>query len=159
MKNAVFWDVAPYRYCVNRQSPARVGSSLVDFSILKMEVYVLPKRRFTRDIHGDTSQKTEFFKIVHSSQFFSEIHSTPRSNSSKYYRPVHIHVNSSLVMAAIYISFITEKWGRMKVVATHSCFRQKSITFLVTVVEFETYLNLQCTSQCFFRKTRERSYG
>jgi hypothetical protein len=41
MKNAVFWDVAPCGYCVNRrfggmyrlhlQPPAHVGSSLADF--------------------------------------------------------------------------------------------------------------------------------
>jgi hypothetical protein len=39
MKNAVFWDVALCRYCVNRrlQKPAHAGSSLADFSTLKME--------------------------------------------------------------------------------------------------------------------------
>jgi hypothetical protein len=40
MKNAVFWDVAPCRCCVNRlslQPPAHAGSSLADFSTLKME--------------------------------------------------------------------------------------------------------------------------
>jgi hypothetical protein len=45
MKNAVFWDVAPCRTCVNRQtdvyyslqSPAHAGASLADFSTLKME--------------------------------------------------------------------------------------------------------------------------
>jgi hypothetical protein len=35
MKNAVFWDVAPCRSCVNR--PAHAGSSLADFSTPKME--------------------------------------------------------------------------------------------------------------------------
>jgi hypothetical protein len=56
MKNAVFWDVAPCKSCVNRrfgrmyrlhpllgwwfslQPPAHDGSSLADFSTLKMEV-------------------------------------------------------------------------------------------------------------------------
>jgi hypothetical protein len=48
MKNAVFWDVAPCGSCVNRrfggmyrrlnlQPPAHAGSSLADFSTLKME--------------------------------------------------------------------------------------------------------------------------
>jgi hypothetical protein len=37
MKNAVFWDVALCRSCVNR--PAHAGSSLANlFSTLKMEV-------------------------------------------------------------------------------------------------------------------------
>jgi hypothetical protein len=35
MKNAVLWDVASCRSCVNR--PAHAGSSLVDFSIMKLE--------------------------------------------------------------------------------------------------------------------------
>jgi hypothetical protein len=46
MKNAVFWDVAPCRFCVNRRfggmycslhPRAHAGSSLVDFSTLKMQ--------------------------------------------------------------------------------------------------------------------------
>jgi hypothetical protein len=51
MKKSVFWYVAPCRYCVNRRfggtyrlhlqgslhSPAHAGSSLADFSTLKME--------------------------------------------------------------------------------------------------------------------------
>jgi hypothetical protein len=38
MKNAVFWDVAPYRCCICRlQPPAHAGSSLADFSTLNME--------------------------------------------------------------------------------------------------------------------------
>jgi hypothetical protein len=47
MKNAIFWDVAPHRSCVNLQfggmyrlhlqPPAHAGSLLVDFSTLKME--------------------------------------------------------------------------------------------------------------------------
>jgi hypothetical protein len=43
MKNTVFWDVAPFRSCVNRrfggtyrqQPPAHAGTSLADFSTLK----------------------------------------------------------------------------------------------------------------------------
>jgi hypothetical protein len=34
MKNAVFWDVPPCRSCV---APDHAGSSLADFSILKMD--------------------------------------------------------------------------------------------------------------------------
>jgi hypothetical protein len=48
MKNAVFWDMAPYRSCVNRC----------------FEGNVPPKRRFTQDLHVATSQKTAFFLSV-----------------------------------------------------------------------------------------------
>jgi hypothetical protein len=39
MKNVVFWDLTPCRFCVNRslQPPAYAGSSLADFFTLKME--------------------------------------------------------------------------------------------------------------------------
>jgi hypothetical protein len=53
LKNAVFWDMAPCRFCVNRrfggtyrdrgssmsrmQPPAQAGSSIADFSTLEME--------------------------------------------------------------------------------------------------------------------------
>jgi hypothetical protein len=43
------------------QPPAHSGSSLADFSTLKMEAIRSPKRRFTQDLHGATSQKTAFF--------------------------------------------------------------------------------------------------
>jgi hypothetical protein len=67
MKNAVFWDVAQCRYCVNRsfggtyrlhlqgslQPPAHAGSSLADFSTMKIEaisssktsIYIIYTRR------------------------------------------------------------------------------------------------------------------
>jgi hypothetical protein len=56
MKNAVFWDLAPCRSCVN------AGSSLADFSTLKIEeirssetsVHTKPRRRYI---------KTAFFRI------------------------------------------------------------------------------------------------
>jgi hypothetical protein len=86
MKNAVFWDVAPCRsFEFNRRlgrtcsphlqgrkireretsvssllPPTHAGSSLADFSTLKMEA----KRRFTQDLHGATSQKTAFFIVT-----------------------------------------------------------------------------------------------
>jgi hypothetical protein len=44
------------------QPPAHAGSSLADFSTLKMEAILPPKRPFTQDLHGAISQKTEFFK-------------------------------------------------------------------------------------------------
>jgi hypothetical protein len=44
MKNAVFWDVASCRSCVNRR---------------------LEEPRFTQDLHGTTSQKTAFFISFH----------------------------------------------------------------------------------------------
>jgi hypothetical protein len=49
MKNAVPWDVAACRYCVN----IRFGGSLKRF--------VPPKRRFTQYLHGATSQKMALF--------------------------------------------------------------------------------------------------
>jgi hypothetical protein len=42
----------------------RRGSSLADFSRLKMGWYVPPKRRFTQDLLGATSQKTAFFIVT-----------------------------------------------------------------------------------------------
>jgi hypothetical protein len=57
MKNVVFWDVI-------QQPLAHAGSSRVDFSTLKMEVYVPPKRQFTQDLHGATTQKTAFFIVT-----------------------------------------------------------------------------------------------
>jgi hypothetical protein len=44
------------------QPPAHTGSSLVDFSTLNM-VILLPKCRFTHDLHSTTSQKTAFFSL------------------------------------------------------------------------------------------------
>jgi hypothetical protein len=46
MKNAVFWDVAPCRSCVDRRF---------------FEKQQPPKRRFIQDLHGATPQKTTFF--------------------------------------------------------------------------------------------------
>jgi hypothetical protein len=40
------------------------GSSLVDFSTLKMERFVPPIRRLTQDVHSATSQKTAFFVVT-----------------------------------------------------------------------------------------------
>jgi hypothetical protein len=59
MKNAVFWDVTP----CSLQPPAHAGSSLVNFLPWRWRRYVPPKRRFTQDLHGTTSQKTAFFLI------------------------------------------------------------------------------------------------
>jgi hypothetical protein len=91
IKNAVFWDVGPCRYFVNRrfgetyrlhlqsrkirergtscslQPPAHAASSFADFLLWKWRRYVSPKRRFTQAPHGATSEKTALFigKIVH----------------------------------------------------------------------------------------------
>jgi hypothetical protein len=43
--------------------PVYAGSSLADFSTLKMEAIRSPKRRFTLDLHGATSKKTAFFMV------------------------------------------------------------------------------------------------
>jgi hypothetical protein len=78
MKNAVFWDVAPCRSCVNLhfggtyrlhlqdrkirkrgtsvsrlQPPAHAGSSLADFSILKMEAIYFEMSVHTRSTRRD----------------------------------------------------------------------------------------------------------
>jgi hypothetical protein len=72
MKNAVFWDVALCRSCVNRrfggptrslQSPAHAGFSFQILLPWRWIRYVSPKRRFTQDLQGPTSQKTAFFKL------------------------------------------------------------------------------------------------
>jgi hypothetical protein len=39
-------------------------SSLADFSTLMMEVIRSPKRRYTQDLQGATSQKTAFFIVT-----------------------------------------------------------------------------------------------
>jgi hypothetical protein len=95
MKNAVFWDVAPCRSCLKRryggtyrlhlqgrkigdrgigvrclQPLAHAGSSLVDFSILKMEAFLLNVD--SHDLHGATPQKTEFFKSSRNSSSFTK---------------------------------------------------------------------------------------
>jgi hypothetical protein len=56
LKNAVFWDVAP----CSVQLLAHAGSSLAEFSTLKMEA----KRRFKEELHGATSDKTAFFIVT-----------------------------------------------------------------------------------------------
>jgi hypothetical protein len=69
-KNAVFWDVAPCRSCVNRRFGGTYrlhlhGRKLLTLVILpwRWRRYVLPKRRFTQDLHDSTSHKTIFFII------------------------------------------------------------------------------------------------
>jgi hypothetical protein len=73
---AVFWDVAPCRYCVNHRirgtyrlhlqgrrknkisasgEPAWAGANLLSYP---------PKRRLTQYLHGATSQKTAFFIVT-----------------------------------------------------------------------------------------------
>jgi hypothetical protein len=85
LKNAVFWDVALCRSCVNRrfremyrlhlqgriiqsgfslQPPAHAGSSHADFLPWIWRRYIPPKRRFTQDLHGTASQKTAFFMVT-----------------------------------------------------------------------------------------------
>jgi hypothetical protein len=54
------------------EPPAQAGSSLVDFSPLKMEAIRSPKRRFTH-LHGATSQKTAFF-TQHSVRTYMKLH-------------------------------------------------------------------------------------
>jgi hypothetical protein len=93
-KNAVFWDVAPCRSCVNRRfggtyrlhiQGIKIGErgsnvsrwlhtadcnhllTLVPRSRIlpwRWRRYVPPKRRLTHDLHGATSQKTAFFIVT-----------------------------------------------------------------------------------------------
>jgi hypothetical protein len=66
MKNAVFWDVAPCRSCVNK----RFGGTYCPHPRSRIFLpwgwrrYVPPKRRFTPDPHGATSWKTAFFIVT-----------------------------------------------------------------------------------------------
>jgi hypothetical protein len=84
MKNAVFWDVTPCRYCVNRRFGGTyrlhlpgikirdsVCSHLLTlvprfriFILWRWRRYVPPKHRFTKYLHGATSQKTVFFNYI-----------------------------------------------------------------------------------------------
>jgi hypothetical protein len=78
MKNADFWDVATCRSWVTRLFGgmyrlssfysyfAHAGSSLADFSTLKMETICFTESQFTQDLHGTTSQKTAFFNKYYS---------------------------------------------------------------------------------------------
>jgi hypothetical protein len=68
MKNAVFWDVEPYRSCVNRRFGGTYRLHLLTlvprsriFLPRRRRRYVPPKRQITQDLHGATSQKTAFF--------------------------------------------------------------------------------------------------
>jgi hypothetical protein len=67
-KNAVFWNVAPCRSCRKIRergtSTPRAGTSLADSPTLKMVAIRSPKRRFTQDLHGATSQKRAFFIVT-----------------------------------------------------------------------------------------------
>jgi hypothetical protein len=66
MKNAVFWDVALCRSCVNQRFAVcchlltLVARSRI-FLLWRWRRYVPPKRWFTQDLHSATSQKTAFF--------------------------------------------------------------------------------------------------
>jgi hypothetical protein len=60
-KNAIFWDVAPCISCVNLLT--LVPRSRI-FLHWRWRRYVPPKRRFTQDLHGATSQKTAFFIVT-----------------------------------------------------------------------------------------------
>jgi hypothetical protein len=98
MKNAVFWDggegsyiAGSFRLVASLQPPAHPGSSLTDFSTLKMEAIVPPKRRFNPlDLHGATSQKAAFFMFVLDSRMCCYISNT---NTNKAYNTI---INTAL---------------------------------------------------------------
>jgi hypothetical protein len=68
--------MAPCRYCVNRRFGGRYrlhlqgrkirerGTSVRIFLSWRCRRYVPPKRRFTQDLHGATSQKAAFFIVT-----------------------------------------------------------------------------------------------
>jgi hypothetical protein len=62
LTNTVYWDVEPCRSCVNR----RIGGTyrLHIQGRNQGERYLSPKRRFTQDLHGATSQNTAFFIVT-----------------------------------------------------------------------------------------------
>jgi hypothetical protein len=85
MKNGVFWDVAPCKYCINRrfggthrlnlqgrrkkeksasEEPAWAGGCSFILLPWRWRRYVPPKRRFIQYLHGATSQKTAFFLSI-----------------------------------------------------------------------------------------------
>jgi hypothetical protein len=73
MKNAVFWDVAPCRSCVNRRFGGThcLHSHLLTlvprsrfFLPWRWRRYIHLKRRFIQELHGATSQKTAFFTFM-----------------------------------------------------------------------------------------------
>jgi hypothetical protein len=83
MKNAVFWDVAPCRSCVNRrfggtyhlllqgrkirslQPPAHAGSSLADFSTLKMEAIISSETSFhTRSTRRHIAEESILHDLI-----------------------------------------------------------------------------------------------
>jgi hypothetical protein len=63
-----FWDVEPCRYCVNRRLGGTYRLHLQGRKICERGTSVSrllqPKRRFTQDLHGVTSQKTTFFIVT-----------------------------------------------------------------------------------------------
>jgi hypothetical protein len=64
-KNVVFWDVAPCRSCEPKfRSNVSPPSSGQKNPQARNQRYVPPKRRFTQDLHGTTSQKTAFFVVT-----------------------------------------------------------------------------------------------
>jgi hypothetical protein len=71
-KNAVLWDVAPCRSCVNRRFGGMYRCSRLLTLVTRSRIflprrwrrYVPLKRRFTQDLHGATSQKTAFFIVT-----------------------------------------------------------------------------------------------
>jgi hypothetical protein len=72
-KNAVFWDVAPCRSCVNRRfggtyrlhlQGRKIRERGTSVSRWLQLIYVPLKRRFTQDLHAPTSQKSAFFIVT-----------------------------------------------------------------------------------------------
>jgi hypothetical protein len=100
IQNAVFWDVAPCRSCVNRrfggmyrlylqgkkirERGTSVSRWLQTSLPWRWRRYVPPKCRFTQDIHRATSQKTAFFIVaaVKTSNLTREIHAEIRTQTN-----------------------------------------------------------------------------
>jgi hypothetical protein len=65
-KNAVYWDVAPYRSCVKGRFG---GMYRLHLQGIKIRERGTSLSRFTQDLHGATSQTAAFFILQLSSHF------------------------------------------------------------------------------------------
>jgi hypothetical protein len=80
-KNVVLWDLQP---------PVHAGSSLADFSTLKMEAIRSFETSFTQDLHSVTSQKTAFFIVTGVKTSNLEKLCTKRVSASHTHNPIII---------------------------------------------------------------------
>jgi hypothetical protein len=77
MNDAFFWDVAPCSSCVNRRfGETQTAATCSRWFLARGFFYpedggdVSPKRRFTQELHGVTSQKTVAVRTSNLTNFF-----------------------------------------------------------------------------------------